>query len=454
LAAVELVEAAGLTLDPWQADVLTKSLRRRDGRWAAFEVGLCVPRQNGKTELLLARELAGLFILGEKLLIHSAHLADTAKEAFRRLEQTLEANEWLSREVKHVWRTNGHEAIELKSGARIRFRTRTKGGGRGFSADWVGFDEAMVLPETSLGAIMPVLSAMPDPQAWFTGSAVDQLIHEDGVVFSRLRARGQAGDDPSLLWMEWSAPFTDPAAVPAEAASDPEIIAMANPALSIRIHLDYVEKERLALDPRTNAVERLNVGDWFDLSADGSVISAAKWSALTDPKSEIQGPLWFAFDVDPLRTSASIAVAGKRPDGRSHVEVVEMKKGVGWLLQRLPELHAKHHPARIVCATTSPAASLLPDLAQAGVYVEPCNSSEEADACGILFDAVEAASVAHMGEQEVASALRGAKKRPLGDRWAWSRKNSTVNITPLVAATLALWASVTSPPGEVWTTAW
>ena len=37
------------------------------------------------------------------------------------------------------------------------------------------------------------------------------------------------------------------------------------------------------------------------------------------------------------------------------------------------------------------------------------------------------------------AAIRGASKRSLGDAWAWDRKNSDVDITPLVACTLAWW---------------
>jgi hypothetical protein len=41
------------------------------------------------------------------------------------------------------------------------------------------------------------------------------------------------------------------------------------------------------------------------------------------------------------------------------------------------------------------------------------------------------------------AALRGVEIRPLGDAWAWSRKNSNVDISPLVSATLALWGAGT-----------
>jgi hypothetical protein len=54
--AVELAAMAGIELDPWQELVLRESLGEREGgKWAAFEVGLIVPRQNGKGTVLEAR---------------------------------------------------------------------------------------------------------------------------------------------------------------------------------------------------------------------------------------------------------------------------------------------------------------------------------------------------------------------------------------------------------------
>ena len=47
--------------------------------------------------------------------------------------------------------------------------------------------------------------------------------------------------------------------------------------------------------------------------------------------------------------------------------------------------------------------------------------------------------------------MKGATKRPLGDAWAWSRKNSTVDISPLVAATLALWGYSNAAGDGDWT---
>lgn len=174
--ALKFVQAHGLTLDPWQERVFVNSLLTRpDGKWAALEIGLVVPRQNGKTELLVARDLVGLFLFGEKMITHSAHRVDTALDAFRRLEAIIEESSSLKVAVKKTVRTNGKEGFELHTGQRIRFSSRSTGSGRGFSGDLVIFDECMFLAEAFLGALMPTMSAMSmhgNPQQWYAGSAV------------------------------------------------------------------------------------------------------------------------------------------------------------------------------------------------------------------------------------------------------------------------------------------
>ena len=49
-------------------------------------------------------------------------------------------------------------------------------------------------------------------------------------------------------------------------------------------------------------------------------------------------------------------------------------------------------------------------------------------------------------EQAIQAAAAEASKRPLGDAWAWNRRNAS-NITPLVAVTLARYG-VTNTPEE------
>ena len=447
--AIDLAAEAGLFLDGWQQMVLDRALGEADdGRWAAFEVGLNLPRQNGKNAILVARELAGLFLLEEDLIIHSAHEFATSGEAQLRIEGLIQNTPAFHRRVKAYKHAHGEEGIYLRDGRRLLFRTRTKGGGRGFSADCVVFDEAMILPEATIGALFPTLSARPNPQVWYTGSAVDQHVHQHGVVLTRLRERGHTGVDDSLAYFEWSVEGDDPSAVSDEVARDPDAWAAANPAIDVRITRDHVEKERRSMDPRTFAVERLGVGDWPDTSVDGSaVIDLVRWRSLVDPESRIDGRPVFAFDVTPDRSAASICAAGRRDDGLLHVEVIDCHPGTGWVAPRLAELRARHTPSAVVCDGASPAASLVDDVAGA---VELVGTPEYARACGVIFDAVEQDRLRHRGHPELEAAIRGAAKRPLTDAWAWSRKTSAVDISPLVAATLAVWwESQHKPSGYV-----
>lgn len=448
-AALELLDATGAILEDWQEDVFTKSLMERNGKWAAFEVGLVVPRQNGKSELALHRMIAGLFVLREPLIIYTAHLADTSLEMFRRLIEMIEAVPWLEREVAHVWRTNGKEQIELRSGQRVRFRTRTKGGGRGYAGvSCVIFDEAMIFPEASIGSILPVVSRAPNAQLWYLGSAVDQTIHEDGQVLARLRERGVKGNDPSLAYFEWSLPFKTPIEVSAAVAADPESWRSSNP--SRMIPEEHIANEHRSMDPRTFAVERLGVGDWPAIGGANAVISLEKWAKLADPDPIPLNPARYAFDATPDRAFATIAKAGIGPDGNTHTEVVERDRGMGWLVPRLIEIN----PDVLVTDASGPAGSLIPELERAGLKVTPVSAPEYAQACGMFYDGVSEETMRHLDAPEMNAALRGATTRPLVDRWVWSRKNSSVDISPLVASTLALWGHLTTetaaPFLEVW----
>lgn len=445
--ALELAALAGLHLDPWQAFVLERGLGERpDGKWAAPIVGACVPRQNGKGALLEARELAGLFLLPERLLVHSAHQFDTSLEHFRRLLFLIEDTPDLDRLVKRVSRSHGEEGIELKDGSRIRFRTRTKGGGRGFSADFLGLDEAMVLAESFHAALLPTLSARPNPQVWYTGSAVDQWHHEHGVVFARIRERGLAEAD-GIAWFEWSVDADDPQSLPDHVFTDPAAWAISNPGLGIRITEDVIRRELDALDRRGFAVERLCVGDWP--ATDGltdAIISLALWRKLHDPESKLDGRPWLAVDTSPDRSKTCVAAAGRRRDGLAHIEVIEHKAKTGWIVPRLIELWERHEPHEVIIDERGPAAAFTEQLVAAGVKVRLVTASEYTQACGTFFDAVVEMSFRHLGSEELASAVRGARTRPLVDAWAWSRSKSDVDITPLVASTLALWQATAVAP--------
>lgn len=445
-AVIEIAAATGHPLDDWQAHVVKGACLTtgKPLRWAAFEVGVNVSRQNGKGDILQARELAGIVDFGERLVTHSSHMFDTSLEAFLRMEEAIEeaSLQGLLRPRGGISRSHGDEGFKFRTGQRIRYRTRTKGGGRGFSGDLMVLDEAMILPESALGALLPTLSAKSitgDPQLWYAGSAVDQIIMEHGIAFARVRKRALEGAR-SLAYFEWSADAEIDELD--RVIDDREQWRKANPSLGIRISEAHVEKERSALDPRTFGTERLGVGDWPPVDVeDKAAFDFSRWLALVDEASVMVDPICIAFDVTPDRRRATISAAGRRPDGLFHVETVEARRGTGWIPAYLAERVSRHAVTRIVYDPASPAAGLVLPLEKAGLELEAVTAREYAGACGLLFDLVQQGGLRHLGTYELNVAVRNASTRPLGEAWAWSRRLSSADISPLVAATLALWAA-------------
>jgi hypothetical protein len=455
--AIALARMAGLVADPWQEFVIDRALGEMpDGRWAHKRVGVEVPRQNGKGGLIEIRELAGLFLLGERLIIHSAHEFATAEQALERMAALLEDCPRLWSDVQTVKRSHGQEGVYLKDGRSLRYKTRTKGGGRGFTADCVILDEAMHLPEQMHGALYPTLRALPNPQVWYCGSAVDQESMEHGVVFARVRDQAVKGTGKRLAYFGWSPDFERPSDIPDSAFRDPGVWAQANPAMGIRIDPEYMAQELDAMDRRTFAVELLGVGDWpkVDVEQDGAVISVRSWMGLFDPASSRDGSPVFAFDVSMDRQTACVSVAAKRSDGLTHLEVVEHKHGVDWVPNFLAAASKAKKPAGVFCDEKGPAASLIPELKAAGVRVKTINGNEYGDAWETFVDAVDQRTIRHLGTNETVNALKGATKRKLGESWVWDRAKASVDITPLVSQTIARYAlenKVTSPvPVAVW----
>lgn len=461
LEAIELAAMAGLVLDEWQQYVLTQSLgETAGGEWSARKIGLMVSRQNGKGSLLEARELAGLFLLEEPMIVHTAHLQDTASSHFRRLVDRIKNTPALDRRLAKpggILRGHGTESITLERNPitgvqpRLEVRTRTGSGGLGFSINCLVFDEAMIISDPMHQALLPTLSAQPNMQMWYTGSAADEgNPSHQGVPFARVREQGLRRS-PGMAWFEWSLDLDSPDKVVLADVTDQDLAA-ANPGLGIRISEEYIREEEMeGLGARGSAVQRLGVGEWPRTDGlDDVVLPPEMWGRCLDAASRIMGSVCLSLDVAPDRSRAAIGVSGLRLDGLPHVEIVEARRGTGWCVDRLVEVVENQKPLAVIVDGGSSAYSLVPDLVAAlkakdllgGLFegeVTVIGAREHGQACGMLYDAVEQATLRHLGQLELSEATRGAVKRPLGEAWAWSRKNSSVDISPLVAATLAYW---------------
>jgi phage terminase large subunit-like protein len=428
---VELADSYGLTLDPWQENVLEGAMGERvDGTWSAKQVGVSVPRQNGKGAVIEARELAGLLLFGEQMMIHSAHEIRTSQVGFQRIKAYFDNYDDLRRKVSSIGSAVAREYIRLRSGQELKFVTRSKSAIRGFSADCLLLDEGQILNDQSWEAILYTVSARPNHQIWLLGTPPPDLT--DGVVFDRFRNRGLEGKDHRSAWFEWSAP-------PGCDMDDPNTWAISNPALGGRVSYENVIAERSVASDEGFARERL--GMWSEVSSQ-RVISADSWSVCADSNlKDAGGVVSVAFDVSPDRSTATIASASFTVDGLPYVDVVESRRGEpDWGVQRFVDLVEHHDVRAVVVDGASAAFSLADPLRQRGLTVTVTTARQMAAAFGGFFDAVMDGRLRHLDQPLLNTALASARKRQIGDSgFGWSRKDSESDITPVTAATLALW---------------
>lgn len=425
----DLSASFGVVLDEWQEVVLQAAMgERADGTWATPQVAVSAPRQNGKSQIIVARALAGLLLFDEKTIIVSAQQQDTAREVFAKIVDILEDHAALRSRVDTIGKALNREYIRFKSGQTIRFKARSAGSGRGFSCDCLLLDEAQILSRAAWGAILPTMAARPNPQAWLLGTPPTEL--DDGDVFGRFREIGTRKSSPRVAYLEWSAEVGDD-------FDDPKVWAKANPALGVRLTLERIADERATMSDRQFGMERL--GMW-DAGETRSVIDDVTWASLMDPQSQPSGLVSVAVDMAPEGTTTSVGVAAARADGRWHVELVEHRAGSGWVVERVAQIVERHATGPVVIDGASPAVALVEPLRARGVVVTVTGARGMGQACGSFYRLVMEDGVRHLGQPQVASAVSLARKRPIGSEglWGWGRAISGADIGPVVALTLAL----------------
>lgn len=272
-AAVDFARWAGMTLYPWQEDFL-RDLCRTDpaGVWAAREAVGVVARQNGKGEILVARELAGIYVFKEREIFHSAHFMDTAIDAQKRLWDIIESNEdllywWEDDEdtpgLPVIGKTNGKENITFPNGAIVYFRTRTKKTGRGLSVDLLVLDECYDLPRETHAALSKLTRAKERAQTIYISSPVNRLEHAHGAVFS---AKRWAAIDQAerMLFKEWSpAEDDDPFVQATWARCNPSLVDSGIGAQLVDIQADAAAAKASEALRDQFMVETLAAGNWY-----------------------------------------------------------------------------------------------------------------------------------------------------------------------------------------------
>ena len=451
-------EVLEVHLYPWQKWLLIHALELlENGKFRFRTVVVLVARQNGKSTLLQVLSLWRMYVDGAPLVIGTAQNLDVAEECWSGAVELAEANEELAAEIKHIDRTNGKKALRLESDPKYKVPVRrykvaaaNRRGGRGLSGDLVLLDE---LREHSnwdaWAAVTKTTMAKRKPQVWAASNAGDA----SSVVLSHLRKQAldaieeDRTETQTLGLFEWSAVYYRKSKVKGQpgtwenlSTGDRKGWAMANPSLNWGdLALEALES---AWNTDPDPVFRTECLCQWVTMAKGGAFEDGVWEALQDPGSKrAKGTrYYFCVDVSWDRSSASVAVAGLREDGKVHIEIVMTRPGTDWVIPWIKERADRENLAGVVVqAKGAPVSSLLDGLRKVCNVVE-WQGSDIGPGTGTFYDAVRQGRLRHRGQPVLDVAVSMAVTRPLADSWVWDRKRSLVDIAPLVAATGAVWA--------------
>lgn len=438
----------GTPLMPWQRHVADVALEvdPDTGLLAYREVALTVPRQSGKTTLLLCAMVHRALGFGSKQRI--LYTAQTRNDARRKWEdEHLSALDSSSfRRLYTVRKSNGAEAVRWRNGSMHGITSTTEKAGHGETLDLGVIDEAFAHEDDRLEqGLRPTMITRPQPQLWIVstaGSAKSTYLR--GKVDAG-RLRSELGLTESVAYFEWSAPDeADP--------TDPATWYGCMPALGHTVQEAAIRAELESM--KLVEFRRAYLNQWPDAAPEQwHVIGRDAWVALVDPRSQPVDPVAFAVDTTPDRSHSSVAVASRRGDGMLHVEVIDHRPGTGWVVERVKELQARWSPCAVVVDAGGPAGSLIADFEAADVELVKPTVREATHAAQALYDAVvprekHKPTLRHLDQAPLNAALAGAMKRELGDAWLWARKGVSVDISPLVAVTLAAWGHQTRAAGH------
>ncbi|NPD33095.1 terminase [Eggerthellaceae bacterium zg-997] len=469
--AIDFIEGdLGMELVPWQRWVLVHGLEIEGdlgGEWVLRyrNVVVEVGRQQGKTTVGAGLALFFMYVLGARLVIGTAQDLEQAEDAWAETVEIATENEALAEEIEHVWRTNGGKRMQLTGNRNYRVKASNRRAGRGKSGDLLLLDELREHQNwEAWGALTKTTIAKPNGLVWCMSNAGDA----SSAVLRHLRVQahralgdpdgwvddmGDAGDAPedtTLGWFEWSCP--------PDCEPTIENLAYANPSLGYGFVTARALLSARATDPR-DVFTMECMCQWVHTSI-RSPFPEGAWEAGIDDESRAapDSPLFYGIDVAEDRAHSAIAVCGLRADGRHHVELIAYRAGTQWLLEAVRRLtHGSRRHVNVALTDRGAPVSGYADLLGAidGVTVHGCHGANVAAWAGRLWDAVSAAlpdsesdaePLAHIPQPRLDVAAAVAVTRPMGDgAWGWDRVRSTEDISPLIAVTMAYGLATNAP---------
>jgi phage terminase large subunit-like protein len=450
---------------PWQKYVSDVALEidPDTGLFVYREVGASVSRQQGKTELCLGAQVHRSLAWQRQNIVYAAQTRGMARQRWEDEFWEKISGSDLARKAR-IRKSNGNEAILWPATrSRMGITANTEKAGHGPPLDLGFIDEAFAHEDDRLEqAFSPAMLTRSMAQLWWASAGGT----EKSVWLNKKRKAGRAvverlfallleygawpdvpaGSWPRVAYFEWFAPEDMDRA-------DPATWRATLPALGHTVTEAIIAAELEKMGPAEFDRAYLNRTRKAVPPSDPNVPKEA-WAGLAGEKWRPGADVALAVDVSDTRDHASIAVASLREDGRTHLELVDRRAGTDWIVPAVTRLTRLWRPLAVAVAGRSPAASLVDEMVAAGLRAPALSDSAERgdlvvlrqgdliEACGQIADAMRQGRLTHIDQAPLTAAVNGARTRRSGDAWTLDRRSSPVDISPLVAATLARWALI------------
>jgi hypothetical protein len=264
------------------------------------------------------------------------------------------------------------------------------------------------------------------------------------------RARVEADLRAGTAYFEWSADpqLDDPA--------DEDVWWRCMPALGHTVPIRNVRHDFETLNRLDFMAEYLGI--WPDGNTPlWQTVAEHTWTELAHG-GVYQDPIALGVDATPELTASSIGMAAQVEDGGDiHLELIERRGGIRWLIPAILSLCRSHSVCAVGIDRNGPIAGLVTPLTRAAddndidITIVELKSPETSAACAMVYSETGERDddadgpltfrrVRHIQQRELTDAVGGVIRKFHGSRFTWDRVGSAVDVSPLNACTWARFA--------------